>query len=118
MKFQLSNYFLKKDVVEGKALEFLFWPYFKVISAKLLGALCGTVLAVFIPVLHFVLVPLGILYIVYLLYRLFRHPLGEILLDEALCLECSAKLPMKLEVYSWPVQVKCTQCQCLHYIDR
>jgi hypothetical protein len=80
------------------------------LAAKNLG-ICwgGALLCVLIPVLHFVLVPLGILLgiIVFIYKAKLRQFVSA---SEISCPACQSKIHLRAKPFNWPLRETCSQC--------
>lgn len=66
-------------------------------------------LCVFIPILHFFLVPLGLIIGLFLFYRNFKFQ--ELLLDGQIsCPGCQHQFQAKTVAFNWPKQESCSAC--------
>jgi hypothetical protein len=79
-------------------------------AGKVLGIWWGgAVVCVLIPVLHFVLVPMGLLLGLVMSYRQFRFEQffrgGDLL-----CPNCKTQLLLKARAFSWPLRATCPHC--------
>lgn len=79
-------------------------------AAKVLGIVWGVAVAcVFIPVFHFVLVPLGILVGGVFAFHSFALRLG-VNEGEVVCPRCSARLRIEPREFNWPLRLVCKSC--------
>ena len=81
------------------------------VASKVLLITWGiTILFLFIPVLHFVLVPAGILFGLFRFYRAFGFQV--VLLNGSInCPKCQHAYPAKNEAFNWPKIEVCPNCQ-------
>lgn len=75
-----------------------------------------TLLSVFIPVLHFILVPLGLLLTVFLTYSTFKKNYVAKNL-EVHCPSCDKKSAQNLFSKELPLRTYCPHCRQLVYLD-
>jgi hypothetical protein len=69
----------------------------------------AAVLSVFVPVAHFVLVPLFLLLGVLSLYKQLQFP-QVIKSGEFKCPNCSEKIPLESLSFHWPIRKDCPKC--------
>jgi len=87
-------------------------------ALKWLG-LCwgGAVISVFLPILHFILVP-GLLFIGPFIAFAMYQTQSEILPFAVPCPKCQASVPIAKSKETWPLQDICVQCKSEITIDR
>lgn len=78
-------------------------------AAIFLGA---TILVAFIPILHFVLVPVFLILAVIFSLNTWNEK-GEIIEGEVDCPQCATKVSFAKEVDSWPKAQRCQKCSAL-----
>jgi hypothetical protein len=86
-------------------------------ALKMGGIFFGvTFITLFIPVLHFVLVPLFLLLTVVFGFNAWMEK-GEVLKGEVLCPNCSEKFLFSREAEGWPKSQRCPKCTFLLSFD-
>jgi hypothetical protein len=87
------------------------------LAAKILALCWGAAfLCIFIPVLHFVLVPLAILIGIFMAYRQLNFHF-QMKSAEILCPNCEAKFESDKNSFNWPKIENCRKCESSLLID-
>lgn len=84
-----------------------------------LGAMCwgGAIVAIFIPIIHFVLVP--VLFLTGIISPLFIYSQeSRVLGGEGVCPECQKQLPLEAGSNQWPLTDLCTQCRTAVKVEK
>ena len=115
--FKITNYFMKESSIEAVVRNLDRRAFLKQEAAKILGIILVTIVSVFIPVFHFILVPTGAILFVVKLWRLRSWPLGHLEITKGNCLECGSPLPSMTTIVKWPIAIKCDGCHVEHYIS-
>ena len=103
----------KGNVTEGH-INVQFWNKREaLVRAFKFGGMCWAfaVAAVFVPILHFVLVP-GLLLAGPLVAFFMSRQRSVVLGGEGICPDCTAALPIARSSYKFPLTDLCTSCQC------
>jgi hypothetical protein len=87
-------------------------------ALKMLGTFWGLALfSVFLPVLHFVLVPTFFLLGPIMAYGTYKQDAG-IVAKDLVCPECGAVLKVSAQKMKWPLLLNCNNCKTRVYLHK
>ena len=84
---------------------------FKIAAKSLVICFLAAIVFVFIPVLHFILVPVALLAGIILFFRSFK--LSNYLKSPTVisCPQCKKEVSLKQGPFNWPILTECLQCR-------
>jgi hypothetical protein len=102
------------------SIELIHWtpPQRTVRALKMLGMFWGfAVLAVFLPIVHFVLVPTFLILGPIMAYGTYKQDAG-IVAKNLICPECGETLKVSAQKMKWPLLLTCDNCKTRVYLHK